>query len=143
MLNKILAISGKPGLYRFLSKGNKMIIVESIDDSKRRLPAYATDKIVALSDISIYTNDGKEVKLADVFNNAKKLYDEKEIDLHYKKASQIEIVEVFSKILPQYDKDRVHVSDMRKVIQWYNILTKYSLNDFSIEETSARNEESE
>jgi dephospho-CoA kinase len=143
MLNKILAISGKPGLYRFLSKGNKMIIVESIDDSKRRLPAYATDKIVALSDISIYTNDGKEVKLADVFNNAKKLYDEKEIDLHYKKASQIEIVEVFSKILPQYDKDRVHVSDMRKVIQWYNILTKYSLNDFSIEETAARNEESE
>ena len=133
MLNKILAISGKPGLYRFLSKGNKMIIVESIDDSKRRLPAYATDKIVALSDISIYTNDGKEVKLADVFNNAKKLYDEKEIDLHYKKASQIEIVEVFSKILPQYDKDRVHVSDMRK----------YSLNDFSIEETAARNEESE
>ena len=143
MLNKILAISGKPGLYRFLSKGNKMIIVESIDDSKRRLPAYATDKIVALSDISIYTNDGKEVKLADVFNNAKKLYDEKEIDLHYKKASQIEIVEVFSKILPQYDKDRVHVSDMRKVIQWYNILTKYSLNDFSIEETAALNEESE
>ena len=143
MLNKILAISGKPGLYRFLSKGNKMIIVESIDDSKRRLPAYATDKIVALSDISIYTNDGKEVKLADVFNNAKKLYDEKEIDLHYKKASQIEIVEAFSKILPQYDEDRVHVSDMRKVIQWYNILTRYSLNDFSIEETAAQNEESE
>lgn len=143
MLNKILAISGKPGLYRFLSKGNKMIIVESIDDSKRRLPAYAADKIVALSDISIYTNDGKEVKLADVFNNAKKLYDEKEIDLHYKKASQIEIVEVFSKILPQYDEDRVHVSDMRKVIQWYNILTKYSLNNFSIEETAVQNEESE
>ena len=120
-----------------------MIIVESIDDSKRRLPAYATDKIVALSDISIYTNDGKEVKLADVFNNAKKLYDEKEIDIHFKKASQIEILEVFSKILPQYDEDRVHVSDMRKVIQWYNILTKYGFNDFSIEETDAQNNEDE
>ena len=143
MLNKILAISGKPGLFRFLSKGNKMIIVESIDDSKRRFPAYATDKIVALSDISIYTNDGKEVKLADVFNNAKKLYDEKEIDVHFKKASQIEILEVFSKILPQYDEDRVHVSDMRKVIQWYNILTKYGFNDFSIEETDAQNNEDE
>ena len=143
MLNKILAISGKPGLFRFLSKGNKMIIVESIDDSKRRFPAYATDKIVALSDISIYTNDGKEVKLADVFNNAKKLYEEKEIDLHFKKASQSEILEVFSKILPQYDEDRVHVSDMRKVIQWYNILTKYGFNDFSIEETDAQNNEDE
>ncbi len=143
MLNKILAISGKPGLYRFLSKGNKMIIVESIDDSKRRTPAYATDKIVALSDISIYTNDGKEIKLAEVFSNAKKLYNEKEIDIHYKKASQIEILGVFSKILPQYDEDRVHVSDMRKVIQWYNILTKYGYNDFSIEESDVQNTDKE
>lgn len=134
MLNKILAISGKPGLYKFLSRGNKMIIIESIDDAKKRMPAHAADKIVALSDISIYTDDGKEVPLAEVFENAKKIYDAKQIDVHHKKASQNEIVEVFSKMLPQFDADRVHVSDMRKVIQWYNILTQYGLNDFSLKE---------
>lgn len=134
MLNKILAIAGKPGLFQFVSRGNKMIIVESIDEAKKRTPAHATDKIVALSDISIYTDDGKEVPLAEVFENTKKLYQGKEVDIHHKKASQNEIVEFFSKVLPQYDADRVHVSDMRKVLQWYNLLTKFGLNDFSLEE---------
>ena len=109
-------------------------IVESIDEAKKRTPAHATDKIVALSDISIYTDDGKEVPLAEVFENTKKLYQGKEVDIHHKKASQNEIVEFFSKVLPQYDADRVHVSDMRKVLQWYNLLTKFGLNDFSLEE---------
>ena len=134
MLNKILAIAGKPGLFQFVSRGNKMIIVESIDEAKKRTPAHATDKIVALSDISIYTDDGKEVPLAEVFENTKKLYQGKEVDIHHKKASQNEIVEFFSKVLPQYDADRVHVSDMRKVLQWYNLLTKFGLNDFSLED---------
>lgn len=141
MLNKILAISGKPGLYQFVSRGNKMIIVESIDETKKRMPAHAADKIVALSDISIYTDDGKEVPLADVLENAKKIYEAGQIDVHHKKASQNEIVEVFSKILPQYDADRVHVSDMRKVIQWYNILTQYGLNDFSVKENEEDSQE--
>lgn len=138
MLNKILAISGKPGLYRFLSRGNKMIIIESIDEAKKRMPAHAADKIVALSDISIYTDDGKEVPLADVFENAKKIFEAKQIDVHYKKSSQNEIVEVFSKILPQFDADRVHVSDMRKVIQWYNILTQYGLTDFTANDAESQ-----
>ena len=143
MLNKILAISGKPGLYQFVSRGNKMIIVESIDDAKKRMPAHAADKIVALSDISIYTDDGKEVPLADVFENAKKIYDAGLIDVHHKKAPQDEIVAVFSKILPQYDTDRVHVSDMRKVIQWYNLLTQYGLNDFAIKEEEVKEDAEE
>ena len=58
MLKEILAIAGKPGLYKFLSRGNRMLIVETIDDAKKRMPAYATDQVVALSDISIYTDDG-------------------------------------------------------------------------------------
>lgn len=143
MLNKILAISGKPGLYQFVSRGNKMIIVESIDDAKKRMPAHAADKIVALSDISIYTDDGKEVPLADVFEKAKKIYEAGLIDVHHKKASQDEIVAVFSKILPQYDTDRVHVSDMRKVIQWYNLLTQYGLNDFAIKEEEVKEDAEE
>lgn len=134
MLKKILAVSGKPGLYQFISRGNKMVIVETIDETKKRMPTHSNDKIVSLSDISIYTDDDKEIPLATVFENAKKLYGGKVIDVHHKKASQSEIIEVFGKILPQYDADRVHVSDMRKVIQWYNILINAGLDDFSTKE---------
>ena len=132
MLKKILAISGKPGLYQFVSRGNKMIIIETIDDVKKRMPAHATDKIVALSDISIFTDDDKEVSLASVFENVKKEFDGKMVNLHHKKSSDDEIIAFFTKVLPNYDTDRVHIGDMRKVLQWYNILTKYELNDFSL-----------
>lgn len=134
MLKKILAISGKPGLYQFVSRGNKMIIIETIDDVKKRMPAHATDKIVALSDISIFTDDDKEVSLASVFENVKKEFDGKMVNLHHKKSSDDEIIAFFTKVLPNYDTDRVHIGDMRKVLQWYNILTKYELNDFSLED---------
>ena len=134
MLKQILAISGKPGLFKFVSRGNKMIIVESIDDTKKRMPAHATDKIVSLSDISIFTDDDKEVPLATVFENIKKEFDGKVVELHHKKAQDSDVIAFFAKVLPNYDADRVHIGDMRKVLQWYNILTKYELNDFSIEE---------
>ena len=134
MLNKILAIAGKPGLYKFVSRGNKMMVVEAIDQTKKRLPALATDKIVALSDISIYTDDDKEIPLADVFENIKKIFDSQIVDLHHKKASQDEIIEFFQKVLPNYDNDRVHVGDMRKVLQWYNILVSNDIIDFSVED---------
>ncbi len=134
MLKKILAISGKPGLYQFVSRGNRMIIIETIDDVKKRMPAHATDKIVSLSDISIFTDDDKEVPLATVLENIKKEFNEQLIGLNYKKAADSDIVDFFEKVLPNYDKDRVHIGDMRKVLQWYNILTKYGLNDFSLDE---------
>ncbi len=131
MLSKILAISGKPGLYKYISNGKNMIIVESIDEAKKRFPAHATDRIVALSDISIYTNDDKELPLSTVFDNIKKQYNSQPVDLHHKKASQDEIVNFFEKALPNYDNDRVHEADMRKVLQWYNILVNNGLSDFS------------
>ena len=77
MIKMILAISGKPGLYKLISRGNKMLIVESIDAAKKRQPAYAADKIVSLGDISIYTDDDKEVSLASVLQSAKEKYDGK------------------------------------------------------------------
>lgn len=141
-MKKILAITGKPGLYKFVSRGNKMIIVETIDDNKKRMPALQSDKVVALSDISIYTDDGKEKPLPEVLENIKSVYDAKEIDINSKKASSEEIVEFFGKVLPEYDTDRVHVSDMRKVLQWYNILTKYGLNEF-VEKEESNNSEKE
>lgn len=134
MLKTILAISGKPGLYKFISRGKNMLIVESLDAEKKRQPAYATDRVVALSDISIYTDDDKEVPLANVFQNIQKEYDGKVVDLHPKKASQDEVLTFFKKALPNYDTDRVRVSDMRKVLAWYNILIGEGITDFELKE---------
>ena len=129
----ILAISGKPGLYKLVSRGNKMLIVESLDAARKRQPAYAADKIVSLGDISIYTDDDKEVSLASVLQSVKDNYEGKVVDINAKKASSAEITAFFEKVLPNYDRDRVRVSDMRKLLSWYNILVESGEDDFSEE----------
>lgn len=137
MIKRILAISGKPGLYKLVSHGNKSLIVETVDENKKRMPAFGAEKVVSLGDISIYTNDDKEVSLASVFESIKQNYDGKTVDLSPKKASQDDIITFFTKVLPNYDTDRVRVSDMRKVLSWYNILVSNGITDFT-----ATNEES-
>lgn len=138
MIKKILAISGKPGLYKLISRGNKSLIVETVDAQKKRIPAFGADRVVSLGDISIYTNDDSEVSLASVFESIKQNYGDKPLDLSPKKASQDDIIAFFTKVLPTYDTDRVRVSDMRKVLSWYNILTADGITDFAsnTEETS-------
>ena len=131
MIRKILAISGKPGLYRLISRGNKSLIVETVDEQKKRIPAFGADRVVSLGDISIYTNDDSEVPLATVFESIKTNYGEKPLDLSPKKASQDDIIAFFTKVLPNYDTDRVRVSDMRKVLSWYNILTADGYTEFA------------
>lgn len=130
MLKTVLAISGKPGLYRLVSRGNKMLIVETIDETKKRLPAHSADKVVSLADISIYTDDDNEVSLASVFESIKEKYDGKAIELSAKKADQSDIISFFEKVLPNYDTDRVRVSDMRKVLAWYNLLINDGMTSF-------------
>jgi hypothetical protein len=130
MLKTVLAISGKPGLYRLVSRGNKMLIVETIDETKKRLPAHSADKVVSLADISIYTDDDNEVSLASVFESIKEKYDGKVVELSAKKADQSDIISFFEKVLPNYDTDRVRVSDMRKVLAWYNLLINDGMTSF-------------
>lgn len=125
-----MAISGKPGLYKLVSKATNMLIVESLDEKKKRIPAHATDKIVSIANISIYTDDGQDTALPNVFESIKKEYDGKIVDINHKNADKDVIIEFFKKVLPNYDVDRVHVSDMRKVIAWYNILVKAGITDF-------------
>ena len=139
MLKTILAISGKPGLYRLVSRGNKALIVETIDAAKKRMPAHSADKVVSLADISIYTNDDKEVSLASVFESIREKHEGKTVDLSSKKASQEEIIGFFETVLPNYDTDRVHVSDMRKVLAWYNLLVTDGMTSFA--DTDAETEE--
>ena len=137
MIRKILAISGKPGLYKLISRGNKSLIVETVDEQKKRIPAFGADRVVSLGDISIYTNDDSEVPLGDVFESIKANYGTAPLELSPKKASQDDIIAFFTKVLPNYDTDRVRVSDMRKVLAWYNILTADGYTEFAAKEEEA------
>ena len=143
MIRQILAISGKPGLYKLISRGNRNLIVETVDEKKKRIPAFGTDQVVSLSYISIYTNDGGETSLTSVFESIKNNYEGKEIGLSAKKASQDDIIAFFEKVLPNYDTDRVRVSDMRKVLSWYNILIAYGINEFEPKKEEKEGEESQ
>jgi hypothetical protein len=131
-IKNILAITGKPGLYKLVSRGNNMLIVESLSDGKR-MPTYARDKIVALSDVSMFTT-GEDVRLSDVLTNAGKKEGLKAVSMEPKKATNAELEAWFDQVLPDWDRDRVYPSDIRKLIQWYNILVNAGITDFNVEE---------
>lgn len=134
MLKTILAISGKPGLYKLISQAKNMLIVEAVEN-KKRMPIYASDKVISLGDIAMYTNDD-EVPLATVLESVKKKEDGKVASLDYKKASVEELHAFMTEVLPEYDRDRVHTSDIKKLIQWYNLLISSGESDF-VEATPA------
>lgn len=129
MLKTILAISGKPGLYKLISQAKNMLIVETVSTEKKRVPVYASDKVISLGDIAMYT-DAEEVPLADVLEAVKKKENGAVASLDYKKASQQELVDFMAAVLPNFDRDRVHTSDIKKLIQWYNILVNAGETDF-------------
>ena len=130
MLKGILAVSGQGGLFKMISQAKNSIIVESLVDGKR-MPAYATSRISALEDISIFTED-EDVKLLDVFKNIFEKEDGGQAISH--KSSANELKSYFAEVLPDYDRDRVYVSDMKKVIQWYNLLIEKEVLKFGEEE---------
>jgi len=131
MLSTILAISGKPGLFKLISQGNNMIIVESLKD-KRRMPAYGNDKIISLGDIAMFTDD-EDVPLRQVLKAVQEKNGGKLVAIDTKKASNDELREFMQGVLPNFDRDRVHPSDIKKLIQWYNLLTENGLTDFEEE----------
>lgn len=130
MLKEILSISGKPGLQKLVSNSSNAIIVESLIDGKR-FPAYSNSKIIALEDISIYT-ETEDLPLKEVFKRIYTKEEGKQI-LSHKEANE-KIIAYFNEIVPEYDKDRVYTSDMKKIIQWYNLLTEKGLLNFTEEE---------
>ena len=128
-METILSIAGKPGLYKLVSRGNRNLIVETIDETHKRIPAFATDRVTSLGDIAMYT-DADEIALWKVFENVGKKENSKESSLNYKKVSAQELHDYFAEVLPNYDRDRVHDSDIKKLLQWYNILVKNGYTDF-------------
>lgn len=141
MLRTILAISGKPGLYKLVSRAQNSLIVETLDATHKRLPAFATDRITSLGDIAMFT-ETEDVPLFKVLMSLQTLEVGKKSSVDYKKASGDELREYFAKILPDFDRDRVHNSDIKKLIQWYNILIENGVTDFDLEKAmGAENEE--
>lgn len=129
MQQTILAISGKPGLFKLITRGTNNLIVEALDATHRRQPAFGTDRITSLGDIAMFTDD-EDVPLTDVLENLKTLEEGKKSSVDYKKASGDELRTYFAKVLPNYDRERVHTSDIKKLIQWYNILVENGITDF-------------
>lgn len=119
-LSGIIAISGKPGLFKVIAQGKNSIIVQSLIDNKK-LPAYASDRISALEDISIYTYD-EDVPLKEVFTSIYKKENGKECPSH--KDAYDSLFSYLLGILPNFDQERVYPSDVKKIFQWYNLLLK-------------------
>ncbi len=132
MKQTILAISGKPGLYKLVSRAKNSLIVESLDDSHKRIPAFGTDRITSLADIAMFT-ESEDVPLMKVLASIRDLEEGKVSSLDYKKATPQELHEYFTKVLPEWDQDRVQNSHIKKLIQWYNILVKAGITDFEEE----------
>ena len=136
MLRTVLTVAGKPGLYKLVSSGRNMLIVEALDAARKRMPVHGVDKVVSLGDIAMYTDD-EEVPLWQVLENVKAKCEGATCSIDYKKASNEELADFFAEVLPNYDRDRVYMSHVRKLIQWYNILVEANLTDFVPEEAEA------
>ena len=123
-LTKILAISGKPGLYRLEVQTRGGFLATSLADDKR-ITVGIRNNVSLLSEIAIYTID-KEVPLAEIFKSMKNLEQGNEARVSAK-ADGATLESYFAEVLPTYDRDRVYASDIKKVIQWYNLLLKKGL----------------
>ena len=132
MKETILAISGKPGLYKLVSRAQNSLIVEALDDTHRRMPAFGTDRITSLADVAMFT-ETDDVPLMQVLTAMRDLEQGKPSSVNFKKATPKELHEYFSKVLPEWDQDRVQNSHIKKLIQWYDILVKAGITDFEEE----------
>lgn len=127
MLKEILSISGKPGLYKLVSQAKGMFVVESLVTGKR-MPAYTNDKIISLGDISIYT-ESEDRPLSEVFETIKQKESGKAIEIS-KGASAEEYRKYVETVIPDYDRDRVYPNDIKRIVDWYNIVVNAGITEF-------------
>lgn len=134
-LSKILSISGKPGLYKMVGESKNGLVVESFTDGKK-IPAFAHERISSLKEISIYT-ESDDIPLWKVLKKLNEIQEGKPVE-NPKKASTNDLKALFEQVIPDYDKDTVYVSDMKKVFSWYNQLLEKDMLDFSEQEAEEK-----
>lgn len=137
-LDKILSIGGKPGLYRLLTQTRSGFVAESLLDGKK-ITVGIQSNVSVLSEIAIYTLE-EEVPLREVFLKIQTKEKGKKTSVGHKE-EKIKLEEYFFEVLPDYDEDRVYASDIKKVIQWYNILQENKITDFSEDDEKGQEEE--
>jgi len=138
MLKKILSISGRPGLYKLVSYGKNMLLVEGLTDG-HRFPVHSRERVMSLGDISIYTTS-EDTPLSQVLENTGKKFDNKAIDAKaYSTPDKLH--EFMGSVLENWDDERVHNSDIKKIISWYNVLIGAGITDFATKEEEAEEAE--
>ena len=138
MLKKILAITGKPGLFRIVSQGNRMLLVEDLASAKR-FPAHSRDKILSLGDIAMYTDRG-DIPLGEILDALYASRKGEKIDIKQAIADG-KLRDIFAEAVPDFDRDRVYDSDIKKLFTWYNILVENGFTRFAEEEEKEKNTE--
>ena len=136
-LKDILAIAGQPGLFKFVARSSNGVIVESLSDHKR-MNATGTAKVSSMTEIAIYTYE-EDMPINEVFTN---LYNHTggKAAISHKSEPQL-LKALIAEVIPEYDRERVHVSDMKKVVMWYNALVEAGMTDFTIDEPEQEAEE--
>ena len=125
LLKEVANVSGKGGLFRILKPSRAGVIVESLDEKREKTLIGPTARVSVLKDVSIFTDGAEEsVALSDVFLKIREIHGE-EVTLAVKTSSDKELIEFLAKVLPDFDRTKVYVSDIKKVITWYNLLSKY------------------
>ena len=149
LLRDIAHISGKSGLYRILKPGRGGVIVETLDEKKQKEMVSSNARVSVLKDISIYTEDpNKSTPLGDIFLKTRELHGEK-VEFEFKTATNNQIFDLFATVMPDFDRERVYASDIKKIVSWYNILSAAmpelfvpAVLDTAVEETTTVEEPS-
>ena len=136
-LRDILAISGQPGLFRYIAQSRNGVIVESLLDGKRS-NASASARVSALTEISMFT-EGEDIPLAEVFTKMYAYTGGKAAISH--KESNDRLKEFFGAVITDYDRERVHVSDIKKAVSWFNLLVEVGFTEFKLPEEDEVTEE--
>jgi hypothetical protein len=137
LLKEVANVSGKPGLFRILKPSRAGVIVESLDEKREKTLIGPTARVSVLKDVSIFTDGAEEsVALSDVFLKIREIHGE-EVTLSVKTSSDKELIEFLAEVLPEFDRSKVYVSDIKKVITWYNLLSKYTPEAFEVNEGEA------
>lgn len=131
MLESILSVSGKSGLFKLVSRGKNVLIVEGLID-KKRIPVHAHEKVVSLNDISMFTTED-DIPLANVLENIKTKNNGSKMDLDGLDTND-KLYGALSEVLPNFDRERIYVTDVKKLFKWYNILIDNNINIFLEEE---------
>ncbi len=137
-LKDIMAIAGKPGLYKFVAQGRNAVIVENIETGKRT-SAFATERINSLEEITVFTTE-KDKPLKEIFRAIYEHEKENEQETPSHKADKEVLKDFFEEVVPDYDRERVYLSDIKKILSWYHILMNAGMLNFDEEEKKEKEE---